>query len=63
MKTQTAKNGSPILTDALAYLECEVATCMECSDHWILYCTVEDGCVSKPDGLTAVRHRKVGSYY
>jgi len=63
VKTQTAKNGSPILTDALAYLECEVATSMECSDHWILYCTVEGGCVSKPDGLTAVRHRKVGSYY
>ncbi|MFN5592739.1 MAG: diflavin flavoprotein, partial [Aphanizomenon sp.] len=39
VKTQIAKNGSPILTDALAYMECEVVNSMECSDHWILYCT------------------------
>jgi flavin reductase (DIM6/NTAB) family NADH-FMN oxidoreductase RutF len=63
VRTQTAKNGSPILTDALAYMECEVKSSMECSDHWLLYCTVTDGRVSKPDGLTAVRHRKVGNYY
>jgi flavorubredoxin/flavin reductase (DIM6/NTAB) family NADH-FMN oxidoreductase RutF len=63
VKTQTAKNGCPILTDALAYMECEIIDSMECSDHWILYCTVQDGRVSKPDGVTAVRHRKVGNYY
>lgn len=63
VKTQTAKNGSPILTDALAYMECEVVTSIECSDHWLVYCTVQDGRVSKPDGITAVRHRKVGNYY
>ncbi|MBW4633207.1 MAG: diflavin flavoprotein [Iphinoe sp. HA4291-MV1] len=63
IKTQTAKNDCPILTDALAYMECEIVSSIECSDHWILYCTVGDGRVSKPDGLTAVRHRKVGTYY
>ena len=63
VKTQTAKNGSPILTDALAYMECEVKSALECSDHWILYCTVEQGRVSNSEGLTAVRHRKVGNYY
>jgi flavin reductase (DIM6/NTAB) family NADH-FMN oxidoreductase RutF len=63
VKTQTAKNGCPILTDALAYIECEVVTSMECSDHWILYCSAQDGRVSNPDVLTAVRHRKVGTYY
>lgn len=63
VKTQTAKNGSPILTDALAYMECQVEKSMECSDHWLLYCTVQEGRVSKPDALTAVRHRKVGNYY
>lgn len=63
VKIQTAKNGSPILSDALAYMECEVINSMECSDHWILYCIVNDGKVSKPDGITAVRHRKVGNYY
>ncbi|MDJ0733778.1 MAG: diflavin flavoprotein [Nostocaceae cyanobacterium] len=63
IKTQTAKNGAPILSDALAYMECEVTSTMECSDHWIMYCSVQDGRVSKPDGITAVRHRKVGNYY
>lgn len=63
VKIQIAKNGSPILSDALAYMECEVINSMECSDHWILYCIVNDGKVSKPDGITAVRHRKVGNYY
>jgi flavorubredoxin/flavin reductase (DIM6/NTAB) family NADH-FMN oxidoreductase RutF len=63
VRTQTAKNGSPILTDALAYMECEIVSNMECSDHWLMYCIVKDGRVSKPDGVTAVRHRKVGNYY
>jgi flavorubredoxin/flavin reductase (DIM6/NTAB) family NADH-FMN oxidoreductase RutF len=63
IKTQEAQNGSPILTDALAYLECEVSTRMEASDHWIVYSTVQNGRVSKPDALTAVHHRKVANYY
>lgn len=63
VKTQPATNGSPILTDALAYLECQVASRMECSDHWIVYATVDTGRVSKSDALTAVHHRKVGNYY
>ncbi|CCH92116.1 Diflavin flavoprotein A 1 [Microcystis aeruginosa PCC 9432] len=63
VNTHTANNGSPILADALAYLECEVASRMECADHWIVYNKVTDGRVSKPDSLTAVHHRKVGNYY
>ena len=63
VKTRTAENGSPILAEALAYLECEVSTRMECSDHWIVYSTVSAGKVSNPEGLTAVHHRKVGNYY
>lgn len=63
VKTQTAANGSPILNDALAYLECEVMSRMECSDHWIVYSKVGLGRVSNPDGLTAVHHRKVGNHY
>ncbi len=63
VNVQTAKNGSPILTDALAYLECEVVSRMECSDHWIVYSKVEAGRVAKTDSLTAVHHRKVGNYY
>ncbi len=63
IKIQTANNGSPILVDALAYLECEVVSRMECSDHWVVYSKVTQGRVSNPDGLTAVHHRKVGNYY
>ena len=61
--TQTADNGSPILNDALAYLECEVVSRMECSDHWVVYSKVTAGRVSNPDGMTAVHHRKVGNHY
>ena len=60
---QTAANGSPILTDALAYLECKVESRMECSDHWIVYSQITSGRVSNPDGITAVHHRKVGNHY
>lgn len=63
VKTQTAANGSPILTDSLAYLECEVVSRMEASDHWIVYSKVDSGRVANPDALTAVHHRKVGNYY
>ncbi|HEY9650578.1 MAG TPA: flavin reductase, partial [Coleofasciculaceae cyanobacterium] len=63
VKTQTAENGSPILIDALAYMECHVLTRMELSDHWIVYATVDAGRVSKPEALTAVHHRKVGNHY
>ncbi|OKH17585.1 diflavin flavoprotein [[Limnothrix rosea] IAM M-220] len=63
VNVQMAKNGSPILGEALAYLECEVMSRMEASDHWIVYSKVETGRVSNQEGLTAVHHRKVGNYY
>lgn len=63
IKTYAATNGSPILADALAYLECEVVSRLESSDHWIVYSTVDTGRVSKVDALTAVHHRKVGNHY
>jgi flavorubredoxin/flavin reductase (DIM6/NTAB) family NADH-FMN oxidoreductase RutF len=61
--TYEASNGSPILADALAYLECTVAHRLEASDHWIIYCTTQAGRVANTDGLTAVHHRKVGNHY
>jgi flavin reductase (DIM6/NTAB) family NADH-FMN oxidoreductase RutF len=63
VETRPSGHGSPILADALAYLECEVSGRLECNDHWIVYSQVNDGRVSKPDNLTAVHHRKVGNYY
>ncbi|GAB4218475.1 MAG: diflavin flavoprotein [Synechococcales cyanobacterium] len=63
INTQTAANGSPILGDALAFLECRVKNRMELSDHWIIYAVVTEGRVANPEGLTAVHHRKVGNHY
>ncbi|MEG3435638.1 diflavin flavoprotein [Pannus brasiliensis CCIBt3594] len=59
---EIAENGSPILTDALAYLECRVASRMECGDHWVIYATADKGKVLH-DGLTAIHHRKSGIHY
>ncbi|MDX2254210.1 MAG: diflavin flavoprotein [Pseudanabaenaceae cyanobacterium bins.39] len=63
VKTQTASCGAPILTDALAFVECQVVSRMECSDHWVVYAIAQEGRVSKPDALTATHHRKVGNHY
>ena len=54
---------SPILNDALAYLECTVSSRLECGDHWLVYAVVDDGKVLQPTGMTAVHYRKSGSYY
>ena len=60
--TEEANNGSPILTDALAYVECQVANRMECGDHWLIYAEAEQGKVLQ-EGVTAVHHRKSGTHY
>ncbi|PSB29547.1 diflavin flavoprotein [Stenomitos frigidus] len=56
--TETANNGSPVLSDALAYLECTVQNRIECGDHWLLYAVVDQGKVLDAAGVTAVNHRK-----
>ena len=61
--TEQAENGSPVLKDALAYLECSVKNRMESGDHWLVYATVENGKVFNQDGVTAVHHRKSGNHY
>jgi len=61
--TYDAANSSPIVAEALAYLECTVASRLEANDHWILYCTATAGRVANMAGVTAVHHRKVGSHY
>jgi flavin reductase (DIM6/NTAB) family NADH-FMN oxidoreductase RutF len=61
--TEDAENGCPILTDALAYLECTVQNRMECGDHWLIYAVVDNGKVLQPNSITAVHQRKSGSYY
>ncbi len=61
--TYDAANGSPILADSLAYLECQVISRVEVNDHWIIYSTAKTGRVANTDGLTAVHHRKAGNHY
>lgn len=58
-----AENGSPILKDALAYLECRVANRMECGDHWVIYAIADRGNLLQENGVTAVHHRKSGDHY
>ncbi|MDZ8236327.1 MAG: diflavin flavoprotein [Nostoc sp. ChiQUE01a] len=60
---EEAENGSPILTDALAYLECSVQNRMESGDHWLVYATVDNGKLLDTDGVTAVHHRKSATHY
>jgi flavorubredoxin/flavin reductase (DIM6/NTAB) family NADH-FMN oxidoreductase RutF len=63
LATSQTADGCPILTDALAYLHCQVAQRMECGDHWVVYATVDEGKVLHPTGITAVHHRKSGNHY
>ncbi|WP_375504245.1 diflavin flavoprotein [uncultured Nostoc sp.] len=60
---EEAENGSFILTNALAYLECSVQNRMESGDHWLVYATVENGKLLDSDGVTAVHHRKSATHY
>jgi flavorubredoxin/flavin reductase (DIM6/NTAB) family NADH-FMN oxidoreductase RutF len=62
LEIEAAENGCPFLKDALSYLECRIENRMECGDHWIIYAVAESGKVLH-EGLTAVHHRKAGSYY
>lgn len=61
--TQDTQNGSPILTEALAALECRVQQRMECGDHWLVYAVAENGQLLQTNALTAVHHRKTGGHY
>ncbi|MGB3638338.1 MAG: diflavin flavoprotein [Rivularia sp. (in: cyanobacteria)] len=58
-----ATNESPILAEALAYMECEITTRMDCGDHWVIYSTIHTGRVAQVNALTAVHHRKMGNHY
>ena len=55
--------GGPVLSEALAYLDCQVQQRMECADHWLIYAVVNGGNVADQQASTAVHHRKVGNHY
>ena len=58
-----ANNGSPALSEAIAYIECTVKSRMETNDHWITYAEVTSGGLTDADAKTAVHRRKVANYY
>mmetsp|Transcript_74639 Transcript_74639/g.241344 ORF Transcript_74639/g.241344 Transcript_74639/m.241344 type:complete len:1505 (+) Transcript_74639:47-4561(+) len=58
-----AGNGAPVLKEAHAFMECKVMSRMDASDHWVCYAEVCGGNVARSDAMTAVHHRKVGTYY
>jgi len=59
LATQRGTNGCLILKDALAYLECEVETVMDCGDRWLVYAIVQQGDVLETHGITAVQQRSL----
>jgi len=59
----TTTCSAPVLRDALAYVECQVVSRMECGDHWVIYGVVEQGRLLDEQGKTAVHYRKTGSRY
>jgi flavorubredoxin/flavin reductase (DIM6/NTAB) family NADH-FMN oxidoreductase RutF len=63
IEVEEAANGAPVLSGALAYLECTVKDRMEVGDHWLVYATVNDGKVLNQDAVTAVHYRKSGNHY
>ncbi len=63
VEIEPARNGNPILKDALSYLECTVQNRMDCGDHWLIYAVVNTGRVMEANGTTAVLHRKSGNAY
>ncbi|MGL5794349.1 MAG: flavin reductase, partial [Waterburya sp.] len=63
VSTEVASNGCPILSDSLAYVECQVANRMECGDHWLLYAVANQGKVLQSEAVTAVHYRKSGTHY
>ena len=63
IETETASNGTPALSDAIAFLECRVQSRMEVPDHWVLYAEVTKGNLSQSDKKTAVHRRKMANYY
>jgi flavin reductase (DIM6/NTAB) family NADH-FMN oxidoreductase RutF len=63
VETFEANNGSPALSEAIAYIECTVKSRMETNDHWITYAEVTSGGLTDADAKTAVHRRKVANYY
>ncbi|MGL6342914.1 MAG: diflavin flavoprotein, partial [Waterburya sp.] len=63
LTTKIASNGCLIIEEALAYLECTVQSRIETGDRTLIYTVIDKGEVLENHGVTAIQHRKSGSYY
>ncbi len=63
LSIEPAPNGCPILTEAVAYMECQVESRMDCGDHWVIYVVSKQGKVLQTNGRTAIQHRTSGRFY
>ncbi|WP_287129877.1 diflavin flavoprotein [Candidatus Cyanaurora vandensis] len=63
VSTRDGLNGAPVLTEAMAYIEAQVESRMDCHDHWLVYCVAQAGQIFQHAGRTAVHHRKSGTHY
>ena len=57
------ENGAPVLSDAIASIQCKVVSRLETADHWVTYAEVTNGSVAKAEARTAVHRRRVANYY
>ncbi|MGL5793054.1 MAG: diflavin flavoprotein [Waterburya sp.] len=63
LTTKIASNGCLIIEEALAYLECTVQSRIQAGDRTLIYVVIDKGEVLENHGVTAIQHRKSGSYY
>jgi flavorubredoxin/flavin reductase (DIM6/NTAB) family NADH-FMN oxidoreductase RutF len=63
LELETSPAGQPILPEALAWLEAQVVSRMECGDHWLLYAQAGHGALLDPTGSTALHQRRSGANY
>ncbi|MFZ9229015.1 MAG: diflavin flavoprotein [Prochlorococcaceae cyanobacterium] len=63
LELEASPAGQPVLPQALAWLEAEVKSRMECGDHWLIYAQASAGGVLDAAGTTAVHQRRSGAHY
>lgn len=56
---QTAKTGAPILSESLAYFDCELCHCTDAGDHKIAVCRVVDAAILNPG--EPLRYQQTGN--
>ena len=63
LDVQRPDGGAPVLSDALAYLQCQVAGRCEAGDHEVFIARVLAGQVLQPEGHPMIHVRRNGFHY